>query len=94
MRKIVETRIPLSNTSTIMRNPSLHNSGKGLRMIVLVSLIVLLRGYPCFHDFSHGASLHPYFIFPLVIIMFMIYVFIYRLAMLLFCTCLALGEHA
>ena len=27
-------------------------------MIVLVSLIVLLRGYPCFHDFSHGASLH------------------------------------
>ena len=55
---------PLSNTikdtSTIMRNPSLHNSGKGLRMIVLVSLIVLLRGYPCFHDFSHGASLYPY----------------------------------
>ena len=41
---------PLSNTikdtSTIMRNPSLHNSGKGLRMIVLVSLIVLLRGFP------------------------------------------------
>ena len=32
-------------------------------MIVLVSLIVLLRGYPCFHDFSHGASLHPYNIF-------------------------------
>ena len=33
-------------------------------MIVLVSLIVLLRGFPCFHDFSHGASLHPYsFIF-------------------------------
>ena len=39
---------PLSNTikdtSTIMRNPSLHNSGKGLRMTVLVSFIVLLRG--------------------------------------------------
>ena len=36
-------------------------------MIVLVSLIVLLRGFPCFHDFSHGASLHPYsFIFALV----------------------------
>ena len=33
---------------------------EGLRMIVLVSLIVLLRGYPCFHDFLHGASLHPY----------------------------------
>ena len=51
---------PLSNTikdtSTIMRNPSLHDSGKGLRMIVLVSLIVLLRGFPCFHDFLHGAS--------------------------------------
>ena len=40
---------PLSNaikeTSTIMRNPS--------------SLIALLRGFPCFHDFSHGPS-HPY----------------------------------
>ena len=36
-------------------------------MIVLVSLIVLLMGFPCFHDFSHGASLHPYsFIFTLV----------------------------
>ena len=33
---------------------------EGLRMIVLVSLIVLLRRFPCFHDFSHGASLHPY----------------------------------
>ena len=28
-------------------------------MIVLVSLIVLLKGFPCFHNFSHGAS-HPY----------------------------------
>ena len=38
-------------------------------MIVLVSLIVLLRGFPCFHDFSHGASLHPYsFIFVLVVL--------------------------
>ena len=35
-------------------------------MIVLVSLIVLLRGLPCFHDFSHGAS-HPYIpVFALV----------------------------
>ena len=33
-----------------MRNPSLHSSGKGLRMIVPVSLIVLLRGFPCFHQ--------------------------------------------
>ena len=36
-------------------------------MIMLVSLIVLLRGFPYFHDFSHGASLHPYsLIFALV----------------------------
>ena len=44
MRKIVETRSSLSNTikdtSTIMRNPFVR---EGLRMIVLVSLIVLLR---------------------------------------------------
>ena len=55
---------PLSNTikdtSTIMRNPVPELCREGLRMIVLVSLIVLLRGFPCFHDFSHGASLHPY----------------------------------
>ena len=48
MRNIVETRSSLSNTikdtSTIMRNPSLHNiQAKGFPMIVLVSLIVLLR---------------------------------------------------
>ena len=50
----------IKDASTIMSNPSLHNSsGKGLRMIVLVSLIVLLRGFPCFHDSSHGTS-HPY----------------------------------
>ena len=46
MRKIVETRSLLSNTikdtSTIMRNP-LSECREGLRMIVLVSLIVLLR---------------------------------------------------
>ena len=55
---------PLSNTikdtSTIMRNPLPELCRQGLRMIVLVSLIVLLRGYPCFHDFLHGASLYPY----------------------------------
>ena len=48
MRKIVETRNPLSNTikdtSTIMRNPLPELGREGLRMIVLVSLIVLLRG--------------------------------------------------
>ena len=61
MRKIVETRNPLSNTikdtSTIMRNPLPELCREGLRMIVLVSLIM---GFPCFHDFSHGASLHQY----------------------------------
>ena len=58
-KKLWKQGNPLSNTikdtSTIMRTPSLHDSGKGLRMIVLVSLIVLLRGFPCFHDFLHGA---------------------------------------
>ena len=52
---------PLSNTikdtSTIMRNPLPELCREGLRMIVLVSLIVLLRGYPCFHDFC---IVHPY----------------------------------
>ena len=43
-----------------MRNPLPESCREGLRMIVLVSLIVLLRGFPCFHDFLHGASLHPY----------------------------------
>ena len=42
-----------------MRNPLPELSREGLRMIVLVSLIVLLRGFPCFHDFLHGAA-HPY----------------------------------
>ena len=52
MQKIMETRKSLSNTikdtSTIMRNPSPHNSGKGLRMIVLVSLIVIAKGISLF----------------------------------------------
>ena len=39
--------------------PLLELCREGLHMIVLVSLIVLLGGFPCFHDFSHGAS-HPY----------------------------------
>ena len=47
-------------------------------MIVLVSLIVLLRGFPCFHDFSHGASLHPYsFIFALVQRIFAIFLMVH-----------------
>ena len=49
MRKIVETRNPLSNTikdtSTIMRYPLPELCREGLRMIVLVSLIVVLRGF-------------------------------------------------
>ena len=36
-------------------------------MIVLVSLIVLLKGFPCFHNFLHDASLHPYEFFHLYI---------------------------
>ena len=68
MRKIVETRNPLSNTindtSTIMRNPLPELCREGLCMIVLNRIA---KGIPCFHDFSHGASLHPYsFIFALV----------------------------
>ena len=57
--------IPFSNTikatRTIMRNPlpELHVCREGLRMIVLVSLIVLVWGFSCFHDFSHSAS-RPY----------------------------------
>ena len=71
-KKLCKQGYPLSNTikdtSTIMRNPLPELCREGLRMIVLVSLIVLLRGYPCLHDFLHGASLHPYsFNFPLVL---------------------------
>ena len=47
----------IKDTSTIMRNPSLHNSGKGLRMIVLVSLIILLRGFLVATIFH---MVHPY----------------------------------
>ena len=62
--KLCTNIIQQVNEKSIMRNPSLHTymyiQASGLCMIVLVSLIVLLRGFPCFHDFSHGAS-HPYF---------------------------------
>ena len=54
-----EIPLAIKATSTIMRNPLPELCREGLRMIVLVSVIVLLRGFPCFHDFSHGAS-HPY----------------------------------
>ena len=35
-------------------------------MIVLVSLIVLLRRLPCFHDLLHGAS-HPYILIRMIL---------------------------
>ena len=61
MRKIVETRSSLSNTikdtSTIMRNPSLHNSEKG---VTHDCASILAKGTSCFHYFSHGTSLHPH----------------------------------
>ena len=55
--------IPLAILSGILAQscvtPPYIPKAKGLRMIVLVSLIVLLRGLPCLHDFSHSAS-RPY----------------------------------
>ena len=64
MRKIVETRSSLSNTikdtSTIMRNPSLHNSEKGVTHDCASILDSIAKGTSCFHYFSHGASLHPH----------------------------------
>ena len=55
--------IPLAILSSILAQscvtPPYVIKAKGLHMIVLVYLIVLLGGFPCFHDFSHGAS-HPY----------------------------------
>ena len=76
MRKIVETRSSLSNTikdtSTIMRNPSLHNSEKGVMHDCASILDSIAKGTSCFHYFSHGASLHPHsfsrMIFTLVLL--------------------------
>ena len=55
--------IPLAILSRILAQscvtPPYTIQAKGLHMIVLVSLIVLLGGFPCFHGFSHSAS-HPY----------------------------------
>ena len=75
MRKIVETRSSLSNTikdtSTIMRNPSLHNSDIGVTHDCASILDSIAKGTSCFHYFSHGASLHRHsfsrMIFTLVI---------------------------
>ena len=62
MRKIVETRSSLSNTikdtSTIMRNPSLHNPDKGVTHDCASILDSIAKGTSCFHYFSHGTSLH------------------------------------
>ena len=55
--------IPVAILSSILAQscvtPPYIIKAKGLHMIVLVYLIVLLGGFPCFRDFSHGAS-HPY----------------------------------
>ena len=60
--------IPLAIVSRILAQscvtPMPESCREGLHMIVLVPLIVLLGGLPCFHDFSHGAShlyilIHP-----------------------------------
>ena len=54
--------IPLAIRSRILaiiRNPLPEYVGRSYTWIVLVSLIVLLRGFPCFHNFSRGAF-HPY----------------------------------
>ena len=55
--------IPLAILSRILaqacETPLPELCRKGLRMLVLVSLIVLLRGFPCFHNILQGAS-HPY----------------------------------
>ena len=56
--------IPLSILARILAQScvALCLSREGLRMIVLVSLLVLLRGLPCFHDFFPWCipSLHPH----------------------------------
>ena len=62
MQKNMETRKSgsLSNTikdtiQSFVYNPlAEYVYREELRMIVLVSLIVLLRAFPCFNDFSHG----------------------------------------
>ena len=50
--------IPLAILSRILAQscvtPPYIIKAKGLHVIVLVSLIVLLGGFPCFQDFSHG----------------------------------------
>ena len=65
MRKSWKQGNPLGNTikdtGTIMHNPLPELCREVLRMIVLVSLIVLLREFPCFHDFAWCIpSLHPH----------------------------------
>ena len=53
---------PLSNTikdtSTIILNPSLHNSDKGVTHDCASIFDSIAKGTSCFHHFSHGASLH------------------------------------
>ena len=49
-------RNSIKDTTTIMSNPLPELCREGLRMIVVVSLIVFLSGFPCFHDFC---MVHP-----------------------------------
>ena len=48
----------IKDTSTIMHNPSLHNSVKGVTHVCTSILDSIAKRTSCFHYFSHGASLH------------------------------------
>ena len=85
MRKIVETRSSLSNTmkdtSTIMHNPSLHNSDKG----VMHDCASIAKGTSCFHYFSHGISLVVGYIAIHSFLDLYIYIYAYAPYTILFC---------
>ena len=98
MRKIVEIRSSLSNTikdtSTIMCNPSLHNSDKGVTHDCASILDSIAKGTFCFYYFSHGAALHRHsfsrMIFTLVLLYYTHHVIpcIYRTSIYSTYTCL------
>ena len=61
-KKIVEnplSNITIKNTSTIKSNPLPELCREGLRMIVLVSLVVLLRGFPTIFHMVHSITTSP-----------------------------------
>ena len=73
--KTMETRKSPSNTiKDTYVTLCLNKCREGLYMIVLVSLIVLLWGIPCFYDFSHGAS-HLYIPIHSVLMNFLMHLF-------------------